>query len=616
MFVVNVRDETQAEDLATLEFIVEPEVLIQPLARMKQTLLAGDRVQFRATRGDGIKGVWTWSSSSAHQDLQAVGSLATFTAPQVYEATTFKIFASCSEDGLEDEDEEARCGEIEVHVMPRLPGLPGLIADAFMTSQMGQNWMAPVPSMYPFAGSVAPLAQGRAPVFKDISGIAFVDDPALAGLHLHKKWLVADQSGLQVLPYLGKTAMPLAGAQGKVTALAVRPQAALEVNQRHVVFALAQEPAARTRADLFRGMGDPGACVLHVGPSGAIQLLAGTLTHDPRRAAFQDGPGPAARFGAICGLAMGRDGTVFVADAGNQLIRRIRPDGMVETLAGTTSTLGDQQDGTGAEARFSALSSLTLDPVTQNLYVVDGSSVRKVTRAGVVTTLVQPNPAPWHMNVLGSVGLACHGDHLYMTKEKGNVVLILNLTTLALGTFAGSLQEKETRMGPLEWFSPGLEAKECAALAHPRAVATNVDGMCLVGLRCGVPERDELYPVARTVLLDALEALGDHREALVLVGSPGDLPPRRRGRSGRGLRHHQWRLGHRTHEQLEHHAQRSSASPPIGYHQARLCMGSNLSEEPPKPPLPMGRPRAPAPAGGPRGCGCPAIHRTRRLLME
>jgi len=34
-----------------------------------------------------------------------------------------------------------------------------------------------------------------------------------------------------------------------------------------------------------------------------------------------------------------------------------------------------------------------------------------------------------------------------------------------------------------------------------------------------VPERDELYTVARTVLLDALEALGEHREAMVLVGA-------------------------------------------------------------------------------------------------
>lgn len=34
-----------------------------------------------------------------------------------------------------------------------------------------------------------------------------------------------------------------------------------------------------------------------------------------------------------------------------------------------------------------------------------------------------------------------------------------------------------------------------------------------------MPERDELYTVARTVLLDALEALGEHRKALVLVGA-------------------------------------------------------------------------------------------------
>lgn len=34
-----------------------------------------------------------------------------------------------------------------------------------------------------------------------------------------------------------------------------------------------------------------------------------------------------------------------------------------------------------------------------------------------------------------------------------------------------------------------------------------------------MPERNELYTVARTVLLDALEALGVHRDALVLVGA-------------------------------------------------------------------------------------------------
>lgn len=36
-----------------------------------------------------------------------------------------------------------------------------------------------------------------------------------------------------------------------------------------------------------------------------------------------------------------------------------------------------------------------------------------------------------------------------------------------------------------------------------------------------MPEVDELYVMARGVLLDALEAIGDHREATILVGAQG-----------------------------------------------------------------------------------------------
>ena len=481
-FVVEMREETQTGDLATLDFLVQPAILIQPLNRLKQTLLAGDQVQFRARRGDDRQGAWVWTVTNGNATIHALDGLVTFTAPPVAEATTFELAATDERDGL--------CGTVEVHVLPQLPGMPRVIADTLMTTHMGQNWMNPVPSMYPFAGAVAPLAQGLAPVFQGINAMAFVDDPALAGLHLHKKWVVADQSGLQVLPYLGKTATPLAGARGRVTALAVRPRTALEANPRHVVFALAQEPAAIRGAQLHLGMGGPGACVLSLDPTGAIQLLAGTLTDNPQEVALEDGPGPAARFGAICGLAMDRDGTVYVADAGNRLIRRIGPDGLVETLAGNAAAYGTPQDGVGAEATFRDLNSLTLDPVTRNLYVVDGPRVRQVTRAGAVTTLLTLDKRLTGLYPSGQVGLACHGDHLLMALEAGHVVAILNLKTRTFGILAGSPEEKVTRMGPLEWFSPGLETWSCAALAQPRAVATNADGMCVVGLNGGLVQLD------------------------------------------------------------------------------------------------------------------------------
>ena len=478
-FLCRVQEENFPGDLAEVEILVQPAVTIKPLNRLKQTLLAGDSVRLEAMRWDGEPGDWDWDAAPGNVVPDADGSgKGTYTAGQVQAATTVHIDAY--------EENTGKMGSLELHILPRIKGLPDTIADTIMTAQMGQNWMAPTPSMYPFAGAVAPLGQGLTPVFKNIGAIAFVDDPALAGLHLHRKWLVADQLGIQVLPSLGKTATPLAGARGTVTALAVRPGRASLENQRHVVFALEQEPLPWR--PLAMQAEYPGACILHLGPSGAIQLLAGTLERNLGGTAFQDGPGPAARFGKIRGLAMDGRGTVFVADAGNRLIRSIRPDGTVTTLAGNPTSFGPQKDGHGAGASFQDLRAMTLDPASQDLYVADGRLIRKVTRAGEVTTLADLGGAG--AMAPPSLGLSCLGNNLFIADAAANAIRYLDLTSLNLKPLAGNPQERVTRMGPLGAFATREQVEKCAALANPTAVATNTDGMCVVALNEGLVQLD------------------------------------------------------------------------------------------------------------------------------
>lgn len=116
-------------------------------------------------------------------------------------------------------------------------------------------------------------------------------------------------------------------------------------------------------------------------PGGQVTTLAGS-----GEAGYRDGLGKVAQFTAPSGLVVDRQGNVYVADTGNQRIRRISPDGSVKTVAGT----GDAgfADGPEASAKFNLPSGITIDK-TGNLYVADASNnrIRKIDSTGTVNTL-------------------------------------------------------------------------------------------------------------------------------------------------------------------------------------------------------------------------------------
>jgi len=120
-----------------------------------------------------------------------------------------------------------------------------------------------------------------------------------------------------------------------------------------------------------------------ISPDGTVTTIAG------KAGTFgtTDGTGSNARFSAPTGIAADSAGTVYVADTGNSTIRKISAAGVVTTLAGTAGTKGTT-DATGAAARFAAPSGLTVDS-GGNVFVVDSeaSTLRKITPAGVVTTV-------------------------------------------------------------------------------------------------------------------------------------------------------------------------------------------------------------------------------------
>lgn len=117
-----------------------------------------------------------------------------------------------------------------------------------------------------------------------------------------------------------------------------------------------------------------------ISADGTVSTLAGSGT-----AGYNDGTGTAALFKNPYGLAADLNGNVYVADSGNNRIRKISPNGAVITLAGSGSAAF--ADGTGSAASFNNPVRIVV-ATDGNAYVADqvNNRIRKITPDGVVST--------------------------------------------------------------------------------------------------------------------------------------------------------------------------------------------------------------------------------------
>jgi hypothetical protein len=220
----------------------------------------------------------------------------------------------------------------------------------------------------------------------------------------------------------------------------------------------------------------------------AVTTFAGSGT-----AGFANGTGTAANFhfadldsGARGGIALGSDGSLYLADTSNHRIRKVKPDGTVTTLAGSgAGGTGGVKEGAGAQANFWMPSGVVVW-ADGTVYVADrfNQRIRRVLADGVVSTLAGSAPPPDFLAPKATggfvdgkgaaasfdepLGLCSDGSALYVT-EAGNhavrrVALDGTVTTLAGVGSAGFADGK----GAAAQFS---QPSGCAVLAGVLYVA-------------------------------------------------------------------------------------------------------------------------------------------------
>jgi sugar lactone lactonase YvrE len=181
--------------------------------------------------------------------------------------------------------------------------------------------------------------------------------------------------------------------------------------------------------------------IRRVAPDGSVTTVAGLAGV----AGTADGAGAVARFNTPYGIALDSLGNLYVADRVNETIRKITPTGVVSTFAGLVGTAG-AADGTGSNARFRFPEGVAVDSAN-NVFVADNGNhtIRKITPDGVVTTFAGSAGVPGSADKTGAaarfsspIGLAFDANGNLYVADTGNNTIRKITPGSAVTTLAGS----------------------------------------------------------------------------------------------------------------------------------------------------------------------------------
>ena len=252
-----------------------------------------------------------------------------------------------------------------------------------------------------------------------------------------------------------------------------------------------------------------GSRIRKVSPDGIITTIAGNGEYGY---SGDGGPAIEAALGlSISGLAVGADGSVYVADTWNYRIRKISPDGLINTVMGIGEKGYTDYAGPGANAKLSWPMGIAVG-TDGKVYCCDGNFVRCLTPDGMVSSFAGGDP---YLDVINGVLarqlrvnpqdiVLAYDGNFYLIDNSGSMILRIEpdgiITVIAGNGKRGDVDESALATATsldLPWtlaisrdgniYFPDISQNKIYTITHPLSGFT--------GEELGIPSEDstELY---------------------------------------------------------------------------------------------------------------------------
>jgi sugar lactone lactonase YvrE len=223
--------------------------------------------------------------------------------------------------------------------------------------------------------------------------------------------------------------------------------------------------------------------VRKVTPNGIISTVAGNGTYGYHG---DGGRATAAELASPSSVTVDDAGNLYIADTGNNVVRKVSPVGIITNVAGVAGHFGYNGDNKRATlAWLNAPTGLALDAVG-NLYIADTSNnrIREVSPAGVITTFAGAGIAGYsgdsdpaisaELNRPSAVAWDSNGN-LYIADTANNVVRVVFFDHTLNGYFIDTLAGNGT-----QGFGGDGESATAAELNNPSGLAVDNEGLLYI----------------------------------------------------------------------------------------------------------------------------------------